>query len=396
MKLKTVNLFLFLTIVFLFSQFLKLDLQSVASLSSEENVDLTFLAIIVFSIFILCILFIYLNKDLKIRPETSFLRNLMFCIFGISIFHSFNEPFSTKLLNVTIILPYLIFLFTYISTNVINRKVLLGIIPVFFLYIVFSYFQEFAKIVASSLSDEGSQTNASYFVLYLLPLMLCLNKKWIHYLAFLITIFVTLSSAKRSGTIAVLLGLIVFVSIELYTQRSYIFKKRGFVYVLFVLLIFIIAVVNTGFIQDLSVFNRMLELKEDGGSGRTEIYLHTLSMIGNSDILSLLLGHGWDGVLRDSKLEASAHNDFLEIIYDFGIIGIFMYLLFYYFLFKKISLLVKKKSQYAVPFAVSAIFFAFNSFGSHIIIYPGYMCIFSTCWGYILGQEFKQRHKIST
>ena len=68
MKLKTVNLFLFLTIVFLFSQFLKLDLQSVASLSSEENVDLTFLAIIVFSIFILCILFIYLNKDLKIRP----------------------------------------------------------------------------------------------------------------------------------------------------------------------------------------------------------------------------------------------------------------------------------------------------------------------------------------
>lgn len=390
MKLKTINLFLFLITGFLLAQYLRLDLKSVASLTSEAEVDLSFLNLNVFGLFLFSVFFIFLNKRQRLREEASFMRNLMICVYVISILHSFKNPFPTKLLNVTIILPYLLFLFTYISANVIKRKVLYGFILFLYLFLVFSYSQEFTKVLASSLNGQTSQTNASYFILYLLPLVLCINKKWMQYTSFLIAIIVTLSSAKRSGTIALLLGLLIFILVDLSKQKSNAHKKTNIVWIVAVIMLMSFFVFNNNFIQDLTVFNRLKELEEDGGSGRTVIFRHTFSMICNSDMFSILLGHGWDRVVRDSKLGLSAHNDFLEVMYDFGIIGIIMYLSFFYYLIKKTFLLIKKKSEYAAPMAVSLVLFSLNSFSSHIIIYPGYMCIFAICWGYILSQEYKQ------
>lgn len=390
MKLKTINLFLFLITGFLLAQYLRLDLKSVASLTSEAEVDLSFLNLNVFGLFLFSVFFIFLNKRQRLREEASFMRNLMICVYVISILHSFINPFATKLLNITIILPYLLFLFTYISANVIKRRVLYGFILFLFLYLVYSYSQEFTKVLASSLSEQTSQTNASYFILYLLPLVLCLNKKWIQYTAFFIAILVTLSSAKRSGTIAVLFGLLIFTAIDLYRLKTNIQKRPNIGWIVAAITVMFFFIFNNNLMQDLTVFNRLKELKEDGGSGRTVIFRHTFSMISNSDVLSLLFGHGWDRVVRDSKLGLSAHNDFLEVMYDFGIIGIIMYLLFFYYLIKKTFLLIKKRSEYAASMAVSLVLFSLNSFSSHIIIYPGYMSIFAICWGYILSQDYKQ------
>lgn len=393
MKLKTINLFLFLITGFLLAQYLRLDLKRVASLTSEAEVDLSFLNLNVFGLFLFSVFFIFLNKRQRLREEASFMRNLMICVYVISILHSFKNPFATKLLNITIILPYLLFVFTYISANVIKRRVLYGFILSLFLYLVYSYSQEFTKVLASSLSEQTSQTNASYFILYLLPLVLCLDKKWIQYTAFLIAIIVTLSSAKRSGTIAVLLGLLIYSAVDLYRQKSNIHKRPNVLWIVAAIMLISFFIFNPDFVQELTVVNRLKELEEDGGSGRTDIYRHTFSMICNSDVLSLLFGHGWDRVVRDSKLGLSAHNDFLEVMYDFGIIGIIMYLLFFYYLIKKTFLLIKKRSEYAASIAVSLVLFSLNSFSSHIIIYPGYMSIFAICWGYILSQDYKQIEK---
>ena len=59
-------------------------------------------------------------------------------------------------------------------------------------------------------------------------------------------------------------------------------------------------------------------------NGRYEIYLKVINLIYNSNIIDIFTGHGQMAVKNDTG--KGAHNDILEIIYDYGIIAAFFYL----------------------------------------------------------------------
>lgn len=79
----------------------------------------------------------------------------------------------------------------------------------------------------------------------------------------------------------------------------------------------------------------------------------------------------------------SAHNDFLEVLYDYGIIGFIMFIYLHVRVAKTTYKLHKHRSSYFIPYMVSFIIFVVMSIVSHLIIYPTYFCCLVAFWAYI-------------
>lgn len=187
------------------------------------------------------------------------------------------------------------------------------------LILVIQYFRIYN--IANAVGEAHLMT--SYYPMFLLPLVLIHPSKAVRYLSILLITFVIFSSIKRGGLVALVIALIVYI---LSKERI---QSKGIKSILYVVL----ALVTLGGIfmyftttEYGGVIERMASIQDDGGSGRTDVWATTWSMIQNTEGLKYLIGHGFSTVLRDSPLFLSAHNDFMEAWYDFGIIGCLLYI----------------------------------------------------------------------
>ena len=97
--------------------------------------------------------------------------------------------------------------------------------------------------------------------------------------------------------------------------------------------------------------------------------------------MSLIIGDGYYGVVN--IIGGTAHNDFLEVFFDFGIIGFIVYLNIYINLFKKYYYMRKSNYKYSSQYLVSIISFLVMSMFSHVIMIPTYMMFICLYWGLI-------------
>ncbi len=74
------------------------------------------------------------------------------------------------------------------------------------------------------------------------------------------------------------------------------------------------------------ISDRFSAMQEDKGSGREDIYSLVVNDFYNSDWSNQLFGHGYFGVVNSFHI--GAHNDFFEILYDYGIIALILYFIF--------------------------------------------------------------------
>lgn len=159
----------------------------------------------------------------------------------------------------------------------------------------------------------------------------------------------------------------------------------------------LIAVVLSGGILGYSFSDSILkgELSErvnreetDEGRNRLAIYTVTWAMIENSSVDKLFFGHGHYGVRKDSFLEISAHNDFLEVIYDYGLVILVLYLGLWVYVIKRCVRLFRDESPLFLPYAVSLSIFIVMSIVSHLILYASYFLFLVLFWGCIEGSFF--------
>lgn len=66
----------------------------------------------------------------------------------------------------------------------------------------------------------------------------------------------------------------------------------------------------------------------DGGNGRVGIWLNVLNRFKEGTASNILIGYGYDGVA--SHLISSSHNDFLEVLFDFGLTGLLIFCFNYF------------------------------------------------------------------
>ena len=150
---------------------------------------------------------------------------------------------------------------------------------------------------------DEAHLGTSYYVLFLLPTLLLTPHKWLRYVGLFITGLVLFSSFKRGGVIAFVLAIVAYLFVkEVLVERKF---TRLLVFLIALIALFIILIFVDNAMGNI-ISERILNIREDGGSGRDQVWATTWNMIKTSNSEHLIFGHGYNRVLKHSPLGLSA------------------------------------------------------------------------------------------
>lgn len=225
----------------------------------------------------------------------------------------------------------------------------------------------------------------AYYTLFFLPFALLSDKKVIKWGGTVLVLYTLLLCMKRTGFIAFVAGIVVYILVE-YRSAPKGSKKRVFVLLgglLALTAMYFFIMENTR--GTFSVIDRLLSTGQTSNEGREDVWPVVISMIRHSDIIALIFGHGFDTVIENSPLALSAHCDFLEVIYDYGVSGLLLYLTFYKRLWNGFIKMYRQGSELAAPMSFTFVTAFVVSLFSHLIIFPTYFLGFCLFWGLAIG-----------
>jgi len=245
------------------------------------------------------------------------------------------------------------------------------------------------------LSNYGISATINYifYPLLITPwILLYNNKKIILFWLFLI-LTLSLFSVKRSAILIIVLiaGIYIF---NVYFKNT---KKQLITKILVIVVILFASLKVYNFVDSLNnsyLSSRFENVLDDEGSGRLDVYRSVIQLQKESEFANWIIGHGHNGVQKDNFVKSdntgearnlSAHNDLLEVLYDYGIIGLILYLYFIVLIIKRFFYLKKTDSPFFLAYTSSLIIFLIMSFGSHLILYPTYFIFLTSFWGAIEG-----------
>jgi O-antigen ligase len=225
------------------------------------------------------------------------------------------------------------------------------------------------------------QTNTIFYAFIPLPFFLLFKSRNMQIVILLLFTFLVLLSMKRSAMLAMALIWIMFFFILYFKGDK---RKKGGICVVTILA----SILSYYIFQsvDKSVGGELSErvnTEETENTGRPLIWATTWVMIHDCSPQQLILGNGHYGVKRDSFLELSAHNEYLETLYDYGIIVFVIYLYFIALLVKKCVCFYKSNSVFLIPYITSlCIFFSITMVG-HLLLYTSYFNLLILFWSSI-------------
>lgn len=223
------------------------------------------------------------------------------------------------------ILP--IYSFYYFGKKqLINDEWFQRIALIFFVVVYFLYVYQRRKILFLS-NREETTNNAAYLWLSLFPIMVFFKRKpFIQYLGVFIIMFYIILGFKRGAIFLGTICLLFFLWQSLRTSK--LSNKIMVVVAVGVALVFFIPMIED-LIENSDYFVYRIERTLEGdSSGRDVIYSKYWSFYWNQDsIFAPLFGNGAFGTVK--LLGLIAHNDWLEILIDMGLIGTLIYLLYW-------------------------------------------------------------------
>ena len=243
--------------------------------------------------------------------------------------------------------------------------------------------------------------NVVYYFLFMLPIVLMNRNKKVIGIGIVINVFAVLLSSKRGALIIVLAALLIWLLTEFSGKLSVktIFKMIGYV------VISLIAITVIGKIVDqmgLDILNRMegfISGDDSGGSGRTDIWTAYWEHMRQDDILHNLFGRGYNATKLNPTLKnlglSWAHNDFLQILFDYGIVGFTIFLIFIAKLFAVARKMRKFHYPYYRQFLVSLVIFLLSCAYSMVMSYPQWFPTMAAFWGFVIG-DFERERAVSS
>lgn len=248
--------------------------------------------------------------------------------------------------------------------------------------------------MALQLSMAEMGNNMVFFVVLLLPWLLLLKKRWLRTIAVLAVTVMSLVSLKRSALIILTTIDIIFFYLE-YLSAS----KKRMKYTLYGIVFLAAAVLLMSYFNKQTgslATARMENLSDDEGSGRLERWQDVWNLFSTEESTArVFFGHGYRTVeLFMGNEHQSAHNDFLEVLFDYGVVGFVLYVLIHLCLIKRCIQLFRNKSPIRVSYMVSYLLFFGFSIVSHLIIYPTYFIFLVAYWAVAEANEFEKKKNI--
>lgn len=189
--------------------------------------------------------------------------------------------------------------------------------------------------------------NASYYVLLSYPMVLMDNSSVKKIIGSILMILVVFFSMKRGGIISIALGFGMYYFFVL-VDNNKIWKNLFSIGILIGFIVVVLPIINE--ISNNTLFERYEStIFEGGDESRSEMYEKVFEVSMNSNFLNVIFGHGHNAVYLDNVLFGKqAHNDYLEFLYDYGIIGLSFFLIYQFKLFC-LTKKARKKRKYFFP-----------------------------------------------
>ena len=234
--------------------------------------------------------------------------------------------------------------------------------------------------ISRAVELELAGDNAVFYSLLMMPWITCISNSTKRWATVAIVALCAITALKRSGII------ILFTTVAILYYCDFLYRKRlqpKTILTAIMVIAGVFAVFQFKADSIDSISQRFELIEDDGGSGRDMIYEDVINRYQNSDLIYQIFGRGFDTVKgKDTTMALSAHNDFLEVLYDFGAIGFIFYLLIHLSLIKWTIRLLRARSQLAFPVLISYVCFIVMSMVSHLILYPTYFGLLTAFWAY--------------
>ncbi len=252
-----------------------------------------------------------------------------------------------------------------------------------------------AVIFISSMISKGiysTQTGAVadvYYLLCLLPLlMIYMEKLWL--IPMSVCGIAILISGKRMGIILFVLMVLSYyliLSIKSGSIRVYV---GSIIKLVLIIALFVTAfhLINASFNDNL--FERINRIVEDNdSSGRFERWNSVLHNFAKSNVSRWIFGYGRGSVAK--FFGGNAHNDFLEILYNYGIFAFGAYVLYVVTLIIEMFRMLKDRYVYAPQFVMAVICSIGVASFSFYIISPTYVTASMLSLGLIM-MDYRKRY----
>lgn len=242
--------------------------------------------------------------------------------------------------------------------------------------------------------------NHYFFVGLLMPLLFLIEKRGLKYTLFVLGFAAALISYKRSAIIFSFVLLILLVYTDFIKSAS---SRNGVLSgILGVMLFGGIILYSYDKIDSMTdgyISERFEQAEEDGGSGRIVIYESAINQYMSLPLSNMLVGIGFDGVRNhfninegnDEEHNASAHNDFLEMLCDFGIVGLLLYSVVIINLLRMTKKCKRASKTLYVANVAGLVVFFIMSMVSHLFLYGTYFGYLAIIWGFSNGIQRRLR-----
>lgn len=256
---------------------------------------------------------------------------------AVMVFTDFKLALSSVRNEITILFWVMCFLFClqefhYADLKAISKwtRVLIFISFVLYFYSIFirrSYLESIDKIGADNTAGSAYM---------LVPLVLLVLKGKMKYVGYVLCLIICAFSQKRQALLG--FGLIsIFMLVDLGKAYFKTFRMTGIFYLL--LAIALSGTIFTGLFSGIVERQQYLEDKGDSDSGRTMIWELAISGYAEAPLSDQLFGGGPGAGGRYVQERTGGwfvmpHNGYIEVLCDYGLIGLLLYIVFFISLLK--------------------------------------------------------------
>ncbi len=279
-----------------------------------------------------CIIRTIINKTRQplIYISLAFLL-LNFAYFGFSndniISSLFGLQYSGQMKYILLVFVTIVTFFYLTRNKAINEKNLLLIYGILYVFSIINFYE----LSPFSLHNTKVVNNVGYSFVNLLPFLFLIRKKYFALILCLISTFIVISSLKR-GAIAILA---IFMMYYIFTQlkEAKITKEQKIS--LITLGIILCGFATFQLYQGNEIIQERINQTLDGNSsGRDTLYGVLWENWKNNDsAITVLFGNGFAYTPYITG-GLYAHNDWLELLTNLGLIGVGLYVIFYTYLVK--------------------------------------------------------------
>lgn len=322
---------------------------------------------------------------------------LFFTIYGVVLLFSdvqlyieaANKSISRSVYLITIyksLLPIVPF-YVFAKKGCITEQSLQKWLPVFLCVAILTFYMTNQQMVEMSLTGRTEFTNnAGYLFVALLPYVFWLYKKpmWQYIMLLVLAGFITICM-KRGAILICVLFFIWFLYCQL--KRASVVKTM-----IILALVFVLGVVALYLVEHLYENSEYFRLRiedtmEGGTSGRDAIYENCMFFFKERmTALQQCFGMGAESTLLIG--DNYAHNDWLEILINNGILGLLVYLGYWRSFYKETLFMPQGSVVRKIWISLFLIYFVKTFFSMSY----GAMPMFATlCVGYCLANTSYQR-----